>query len=51
MMLQAIVSGERVFQISQAARYVAEFAQTFEAYPQRQKPASWGIEKLTAQIK
>jgi len=37
---------QRVFQVSQAARYVQEFAQTFEAFPQRQRPATWGIEQM-----
>ena len=37
---------ERVFQIAQACRYVQEFAQTFEAYSLRQRPATWGIELL-----
>ena len=40
---------QRVFQISQAGRYVAEFAQTFEEYPPRQRPATWGIEQLMEQ--
>jgi arylsulfatase len=34
---------ERVFQLSQAGRYVSEFAATFEQYPPRQRPASWTI--------
>ena len=41
---------QRVFQLSQAARYVGEFAATFVEYPRRQAPASWGVEKLTAPI-
>ncbi len=40
---------ERVFQLSQSARYVLEFASSFKDYPPRQRPASWTIGDILEQ--
>ncbi len=35
-----------IFLFGKAATYVTQFAQTFQEFPQRPKPATWNVDQI-----